>query len=69
MDNVSKKEGCEVILQRIEPNFHKGETGNKTCESSLYGASYAPSEFEIMEDKIISWDRGFDNEDVYVWGA
>lgn len=69
MANVDKKEGCEVILKRIEPNYYKGETGEKTCESSLYGASYATSEVEIMEDKIISWDRGFDDKDEYIWGA
>lgn len=69
MDMVSKKEGCDVLLQRIEPNFYKGETGEKTCESTLYGASYATSEVEIMEDKIISWDRGFDNNDKHIWGA
>ncbi len=69
MDDVIKKDGCEVILKRIEPNYFKGETGNKTCESSLYGASYATSEVEIMEDKIISWDRGFDDKDEHIWGA
>lgn len=69
MDMVSKKEGCDVLLQRIEPKFYKGETGEKTCESTLYGASYATSEVEIMEDKIISWDRGFDNNDKHIWGA
>jgi hypothetical protein len=69
MENVTKKEGCEVILKRIEPNFYKGETGEKICKSSLYGASYATSEVEIMEDKIISWDRGFDDQDEHIWGA
>nr|WP_321225102.1 chromophore lyase CpcT/CpeT [uncultured Psychroserpens sp.] len=69
MSDVSKKEGCEVILKRISPNFFKGKTGDKTCKSSLYGASYATSEVEIMEDKIISWDRGFDDRDEHIWGA
>ena len=68
-NNVTKKEGCEVILKRIEPNYFKGETGDKTCKSSLYGASYATSEVEIMEDKIISWDQGFDDKDEHIWGA
>jgi hypothetical protein len=69
LDNVTKKEGCDVVLKRIESNFYQGETGDKTCASSLYGASYATSEVEIMEDKIISWDRGFDDKDEYIWGA
>ena len=69
LDKVSKKEGCEVMLKRLEPNYYKGETGEKTCESVLYGASYATSEVEILEDKIISWDRGFDAKDEPIWGA
>lgn len=69
MNKVTKKEGCEVLLKRMEPYYYKGETGEKTCESSLYGASYATSEVEILEDKIISWDRGFDDKDEYIWGA
>ena len=69
MNDVSKKEGCEVLLQRLEPNLYQGETGEKTCESTLYGASYATSEVEIMEDKIISWDRGFDDKGDHIWGA
>lgn len=69
MDHVSKKEGCEVVLQRLDQYYFKGETGEKTCESSLYGASYATSEVEILEDKIISWDRGFDDNDAHIWGA
>lgn len=69
MDQVSKKEGCEVLLKRIESDYFKGETGDKTCESTLYGASYATSEVEIFSDKIISWDRGFDDKGEHIWGA
>ena len=69
MANVSKKEGCEVVLKRLDNYYFKGETGEKTCKSSLYGASYATSEVETLEDKIISWDRGFDDNDEHIWGA
>ena len=73
-DSISKKDltlksGCEVILTRIEPNYYVGETGEKSCESTLYGAQYATSEVEIFEDKIISWDRGFDGDGNHIWGA
>ncbi|MDG5492423.1 chromophore lyase CpcT/CpeT [Psychroserpens sp. SPM9] len=69
LDQISKKEGCEVLLKRLDADYFKGETGEKTCESTLYGAAYATSEVEIMEDKIISWDRGFDAKGEHVWGA
>lgn len=73
-DSISKadlilRNGCEVLLKRLGKNHYKGETGNKTCESTLYGASYATSEVEIKEGQIISWDRGFDAEDEHIWGA
>lgn len=67
--DVSKKEGCEVILTRLKENHYKGQTGERTCESTLYGASYATSEVEILPTKIISWDRGFDADDKHIWGA
>lgn len=69
INDLTLKNGCEVLLKRLEPNYFKGGTGKKTCESSLRGASYAQSEVEIMEDKIISWDRGFDANGNHVWGA
>ncbi len=69
IESITKKEGCEVLLKRLESKYYKGETGEKSCESTLYGASYATSEVEIMEDKIISWDRGFDANGEHIWGA
>ena len=68
-NDVTLKKGCEVLLQRVKPNYFAGKTGDKTCESTLYGASYATSQVEILEDKIISWDRGFDAEGNHIWGA
>jgi len=73
-DSISKtdlsiRKGCEVLLKRVNKDYFAGKTGDNTCESSLRGASYARSEVEIMSDKIISWDRGFDVEGNHVWGA
>ena len=67
--DLSLRNGCEVLLKRLDKNHYKGKTGNKTCESTLYGASYATSEVEIKEGQIISWDRGFDAADNHIWGA
>ncbi|WP_250432921.1 chromophore lyase CpcT/CpeT [Hanstruepera flava] len=69
LNDIEKKSGCEVILKRIKPKSFKGSTGHKTCSSSLYGASYATSEVEVLKDKIISWDRGFDSNGKHIWGA
>ena len=67
--DINLKAGCEVLLTRKERNYFAGATGEKTCESTLYGASYATSEVEVFEDKIISWDRGFDANGDQIWGA
>ncbi len=73
-DSISKadlsiRKGCKVLLKQLGKNHYKGETGNKTCESTLYGSRYATSEVEIKKGQIISWDRGFDAEDKHIWGA
>ena len=67
--DISLKAGCEVILKRLSKNHYQGKTGDTTCISTMRGASFARSEVEILEDKIISWDRGFDANGNYVWGA
>ncbi|TCK68618.1 CpeT/CpcT family protein DUF1001 [Winogradskyella wandonensis] len=69
LEEISLKSGCEVILKRISEKYYRGKTGDTTCRSSLRGAAFARSEVEILEDKIISWDRGFDSIGNYVWGA
>ena len=69
LENISLKEGCDVILNKVAPKYFTGKTGDNTCVSSMNGASFARSEVEILEDKIISWDRGFDANGTYVWGA
>lgn len=63
------KKGCEVVLKRVAPNHFVGKTGDNTCTSTMRGAAFARSEVEILEDKIMSWDRGFDADGNYVWGA
>lgn len=67
--DIELKEGCEVVLKRIAKNHFEGQTGNKTCPSELRGASYATSIVTVLENKIISWDQGFDAAGKQVWGA
>ena len=67
--DIDLKQGCEVVLKRVAPKHFVGKTGDSTCVSTMRGASFARSEVEILEDKIMSWDRGFDTQGNYVWGA
>ncbi|WP_299102626.1 chromophore lyase CpcT/CpeT [uncultured Winogradskyella sp.] len=69
INDIALKDGCEVILKRYGPKQFRGKTADNTCISTMRGSSYARSEVEILEDKVISWDRGFDADGNYVWGA
>lgn len=63
------RDGCEVLLKKIGDSIFSGQTRDKTCESSLRGASYAMSAVTVNPDGIKSWDQGFDAEGTQVWGA
>ena len=68
-DSLILKEGCEVVLYQADNGYFEGGTVDKNCSSDLRGASYATSEVMIDKDKMISWDRGFDENGKQVWGA
>ena len=68
-DSPVLREGCKVVLYRVDEGYFEGSTVDNNCNSNLHGASYATSEVIIKEDRLISWDRGFDENDKQVWGA
>ena len=68
-DSLTLREGCEVVLYMTDNGYFEGGTVDKNCRSDLHGANYATSEVIIYNDKLISWDRGFDENDNQVWGA
>jgi acetylornithine deacetylase/succinyl-diaminopimelate desuccinylase-like protein len=63
------REGCSVFLRRVGPGTFAGATEGRQCSSDLQGAIYATSEIIITPSQLISWDRGFNAEDVQVWGV
>ncbi|MBK8549754.1 MAG: chromophore lyase CpcT/CpeT [Ignavibacteria bacterium] len=68
-DSLTLREGCSVILTLMNDTTYEGSTEGNNCLSDLRGAKYATSEVKITSDKIISWDRGYDEEGKQVWGA
>lgn len=68
-DSLTLREGCEVVLYQADDGYFEGSTIGKNCSSDLRGARYATSEVLIDKDKLISWDRGFDEDGNQVWGA
>ena len=67
-ENLVLREGCAIVMKVKDGKF-VGATGEKSCGSTLRGASYATSEVEIGAELLVSWDRGWDSEDQHVWGA
>lgn len=68
-DALVRRRGCAVHLRRRADGAYVGATRGQGCESSLAGAAYATSEVEVHVDRILSWDRGFDDAGNQVWGA
>ena len=68
LKDIVLKEGCEVIFKHVASDHFVGKTGDNTCASNIPGVAFARSEVEVLEDKVISWYRGFDANGEYVWG-
>ncbi len=67
-DSLILREGCAVYL-KTNGDCYTGSTNDRNCKSTLRGASYATSIVTICPDRIESWDQGWNDEDVQVWGA
>lgn len=63
------REGCSVFLEKISTNCYYGSTKDKACKSTLRGATYATSTVTVCPNQIVSWDQGWNESDVQVWGA
>lgn len=68
--DLSIRQGCDIAVSwdAAERAF-MGSTNGRDCESSLRGAAYATSEVYLHHDRLITWDRGYDNAGMQVWGA
>jgi hypothetical protein len=68
-DSLVNRTGCAITLKKQYDGSFKGKTNAKDCGSNLRGAKYATSEVVITPKLLLSWDRGFDENDKQVWGA
>lgn len=66
--DLTAREGCSILLTDRKDAF-VGGTHERDCLTTFRGAAYTTSETTITPDSLISWDRGFDEEDKQVWGA
>ena len=64
-----QRQGCSVRLKKIGKKMYSGSTVGRECLSDWRGARYATSIVTITKKGMITWDRGFDESDNYLWGA
>ncbi len=69
-DSLAQRKGCAVRLTWVEESqCDRGSTVEDACASSLRGAAYATSQVTVRADGLDSWDRGYDDHGLQVWGA
>lgn len=69
LDSIIFRQGCGIYLHRHPNGSFSGTTPGRECLSSLRGSVYATSEVTVYPDRLISWDRGWNENGVQVWGA
>jgi hypothetical protein len=69
IDDLIDRQGCSIFLHKQGRKKFSGSTPGKECLSALRGASYATSEVIITPTQLISWDRGWNSDDIQVWGS
>lgn len=68
-DQLTLREGCSILLLPQSDGTFKGATSGTGCASDLRGAKYAVSDALVTPDRLVSWDRGYDESGKQVWGA
>lgn len=70
-ENLEKLPGCNMLVEWTGHCFKGRVEPGKGCIVTRKGkTTYLDSEFEIDDQKFISWDRGLDVEtDEMIWGS
>lgn len=67
-DSLGLLEGCTITLHR-RGAVYVGSTRGRECPNKRGKASYATSEVSLLADRMVSWDRGYNDAGEQVWGA
>jgi CpeT protein len=68
-DDLVEREGCVVYLERRDDGVFVGGTHERDCLSTLRGATWASTVIEVRADRLVSWDRGWNDAGEQVWGS
>lgn len=68
-EQLDLREGCDIYLRKHGDSAFYGSSIGRECVSTLHDARYASAEIELRQDRMITWDRGFNEKGKQVWGA
>lgn len=69
-EDLSVRVGCAITVGWDDSQrAFVGSTNGRDCQSTLRGSTYATSEVLLRMDRLVTWDRGFDDSGEQVWGA
>lgn len=62
--------GCAIdLIYDPKTKIFSGSTRGSSCKNAWGEATYATSEVIIQPGQMLSWDRGWNDDDEHVWGA
>jgi hypothetical protein len=61
--------GCTLTFQAQIDGSFKGGTLGKDCVNTLPGVRYATTEATATPKEVILWERGYNANDVQIWGS
>ncbi len=67
-DSLALLDGCMMTLLR-RGNVYVGGTNGRACPNKRGEAVYVTSEVSLFSDRMVSWDRGYNDAGEQVWGA
>lgn len=67
-DQLSPVEGCSVTFEKVSDAHYRGAMNEKTCKSSIRGATWMASRGELTPSATITLDQGFDDAGNHKWG-
>jgi len=72
-EDIYLKPGCDIyiVYSQIAANLmaYSGKTNSRNCVATFRGSTYTTSEFIVYSDKVMSWERGWNDRDEQVWGS
>ena len=67
--DITLKQGCDLSIDFITKGIYGGKTNDKNCIATFRGSTYTTTDFMVYSDKVMSWERGWNDKDEQVWGS